>query len=104
MEWWETLLEVPLCQLGVWLRSITYHKGRGCYISGTEIEFSGASGLGRVDMDETITASGSTMLAKAWLLNVPEGVFTVVLCCGTDRLEEDLPVLEAMAGTLTLTM
>ena len=55
-------------------------------------------------MDETITASGSTMLAKAWLLNVPEGVFTVVLCCGTDRLEEALPVLEAMAGTLTLTM
>ncbi len=35
MEWWETLLEVPLCQLGVWLRSITYHKGRGCYISGS---------------------------------------------------------------------
>ena len=74
------------------------------YLSFTEIEFSGASTLGTVDMDETITASGGTMLAKAWLLNVPEGVFTVVLCCGTDRLEEALPVLEAMAGTLTLTM
>ena len=74
------------------------------YLSFTEIEFSGTSSLGAVDMDETITASGSTLLVKAWLLNVPGGVFSVVLCCGLDRLDQDLGVLEAMAETLTLTM
>jgi hypothetical protein len=74
------------------------------YLSFTEIEFSGASGLGRVDMDETITASGNSLLVKAWLLNVPGGVFAVVLCCASDRLDADLPTLEAIAATLTLTM
>ena len=74
------------------------------YLQFTEIEFSGSSRLGRVAMDETITASGTTLLVKAWLLNVPEGVFTVVLSCPLDRLETDLGILEAMLETLTLTM
>ena len=74
------------------------------YLTFTEIEFSGPSVLGGVNMDETITASNNSMLVKAWLLNVPEGVFSVVLMCSTDRLDADLATLEAMLGTLTLTM
>ena len=74
------------------------------YLQFTEIEFSGASKLGRLAMDETIIASGATQLVKAWLLNVPEGVFSVVLSCPLDRLDADLGTLEAMLETLTLTM
>ncbi len=74
------------------------------YLQFTEIEFSGASKLGHVSMDETITASGTTLLVKAWLLNVPEGVFSVVLSCPLDRLDADLGILEAMLDTLALTM
>lgn len=74
------------------------------YLQFTEIEFSGASRLGRISMDETITASGTTLLVKAWLLNVPEGVFTVVLSCPLDRLDADLGLLGAMLETLSLTM
>ena len=74
------------------------------YLQFTEIEFSGASRLGRLAMDETIIASGATQLVKAWLLNVPEGVFSVVLSCPLDRLDADLGTLEAMLETLTLTM
>ena len=74
------------------------------YLDFTEIEFSGASRLGRIAMDETITASGTDLLVKAWLLNVPEGVFTVVLSCPLDRLDADLGLLGAMLDTLSLTM
>ena len=74
------------------------------YLQFSEIEFSGSSKLGRVAMDETITASGTTLLVKAWLLNVPEGVFSVVLSCPLDRLDADLGILEAMLDSLTLTM
>ena len=74
------------------------------YLEFTEIEFSGTSRLGRIAMDETITASGATLLVKAWLLNVPEGVFTVVLSCPLERLDADLSTMEAMLDTLTLTM
>lgn len=74
------------------------------YLQFTEIEFSGASRLGRISMDETITASGAALLVKAWLLNVPEGVFTVVLSCPLDRLDADLGLLSAMLDTLSLTM
>ena len=74
------------------------------YLQFNEIEFSGASKLGRISMDETITASGTTLLVKAWLLNVPDGVFSVVLSCPLDRLDADLGILEAMLETLTLTM
>ena len=55
-------------------------------------------------MDETITASGTDLLVKAWLLNMPEGVFTVVLSCPLDRLDADLGLLGAMLDTLSLTM
>ncbi len=70
------------------------------YLSFTEIEFSGASTLGEVGMDETITASGDDLFVKAWLLDVPQGVFSVVLCCASDRLDPDLSYLEAMLDTL----
>ena len=50
------------------------------------------------------SSSGATQLVKAWLLNVPEGVFSVVLSCPLDRLDADLGTLEAMLETLTLTM
>ena len=73
------------------------------YLSFTEIEFSGASMLGEVSMNETITASGDSLLVKAWLLDVPQGVFSVVLCCASDRLEPDLSYLEAMLDTLSVT-
>ena len=49
-------------------------------------------------------SSGTDLLVKAWLLNVPEGVFTVVLSCPLDRLDADLGLLGAMLDTLSLTM
>jgi len=74
------------------------------YLSFTEIEFSGSSVLGTVNMHETITASGDSLLVKAWLLDVPQGVFTAVLCCSLDRLDPDLSYLEATLETLTVTV
>ena len=87
----------------------------GAYLQFNEIEFSGSSKLGRLAMDETITASGTALtdagddpgaalLVKAWLLNVPDGVFSVVLYCAVDRMDGELGTLEAMLETLTLTM
>ena len=74
------------------------------YLSFTEIEFSGSSLLGGVNMHETITASGDSLLVKAWLLDVPQGVFTAVLCCSLDRLDPDLSYLEATLETLKVTV
>ena len=74
------------------------------YLRFTEIEFSGASALGGVRMDETVSAAGEGLMMKAWLKDVPQGVFAAVLCCSLDRLEPDQRYLEAMLETLTLTV
>ncbi len=74
------------------------------YLQFTEIEFSGESEVGSLYAAETITASGEDKLVKAWLINVPGGVFSVVLCCSFDHLSLDVSCLEAMLQTLTLSM
>ena len=58
----------------------------------------------RIPLKRAVTASGEDKLVKAWLINVPGGVFSVVLCCSFDHLSLDVSCLEAMLQTRTLSM
>ena len=73
------------------------------YLDFTDIEFSGAAALGRrAQAAETVVASGSSTLMKAWLLDVEGGVVAVVQSCALDQLTAQGSYFDAMLKGFSL--
>ncbi len=73
------------------------------YLDFTDIEFSTAAALGRTQRSaETVVASGSSTLIKAWLLDAEGGVVAVVQSCALEQLTAQGSYFDAMLETFQL--
>lgn len=73
------------------------------YLDFTDIEFSSAASLGRTRRSaETVVASGSSTLIKAWLLDVEGGVVAVVQSCALEQLTAQGSYFDAMLESFLL--